>query len=70
MTATGPTSAKRRPNFLFLFPDQHRPDWVPWNRDLPLRETVYSHVPTLFELAKKAGYTTAIVAGKSKFRRK
>ncbi len=39
-----------RPNFLFFFPDQHRPDWVPWKewwgsaagssvarQDLPLR---------------------------------
>lgn len=26
-----------RPNFLFFLPDQHRYDWVPWNRDLPLR---------------------------------
>jgi predicted AlkP superfamily pyrophosphatase or phosphodiesterase len=48
-----------------VIPRKHRIDW---NRDLPLRETVYSHVPTLLELATKAGYTTAIVAGKSKFR--
>ncbi len=26
-----------RPNFLFLFPDQHRPDWLGVNDDLPLR---------------------------------
>ena len=26
-----------RPNFLFLFPDQHRPDWLGCNPDLPLR---------------------------------
>lgn len=26
-----------RPNILFLFPDQHRYDWVGWNKDLPLR---------------------------------
>lgn len=48
-----------------VIPRKHRIDW---NRDLPLRETVYSHVPTLLELAKNAGYSTAIVAGKSKFR--
>lgn len=27
----------RRPNFLFLLPDQHRPDWLGVNPDLPLR---------------------------------
>lgn len=26
-----------QPNILFLFPDQHRPDWGGWNPDLPLR---------------------------------
>jgi arylsulfatase len=26
-----------RPNILLFLPDQHRPDWVPWNTDLPLR---------------------------------
>ena len=26
-----------RPNILFLFPDQHRPDWLGTNPDLPLR---------------------------------
>ncbi|HET7769759.1 MAG TPA: sulfatase-like hydrolase/transferase [Chloroflexota bacterium] len=45
MTATSTTSATRLPNFLFFFPDQHRPDWVPWNRDLPLR------MPTLQRIA-------------------
>jgi arylsulfatase A-like enzyme len=38
-------SQVERPNVLFLFPDQHRPDWVPWNRELPLR------MPTLQRLA-------------------
>lgn len=38
-----------------------------WNRDLDLRAPVYAKVPTLFELAKRAGYTTALAAGKSKF---
>ena len=28
---------RTRPNFLIFLPDQHRPDWVPWNEDLPLR---------------------------------
>lgn len=38
-----------------------------WNADLPLKEMVYPKADTIFELAKKAGYTTALVAGKSKF---
>jgi predicted AlkP superfamily pyrophosphatase or phosphodiesterase len=38
-----------------------------WNGDLPLSQPVYPRSPTLFELAKKAGYSTALVAGKSKF---
>jgi Uncharacterized proteins of the AP superfamily len=40
---------------------------VEWNSDLPLNEPVYPRVPTVFELAKNAGYTTALIAGKSKF---
>lgn len=40
---------------------------VEWNRDLPFAEPVYPAVPTIFEMAKQAGYTTAVVAGKSKF---
>jgi len=40
---------------------------IEWNRDLPLSQPVYPRFPTLFELAKKSGYTTAMVAGKSKF---
>jgi len=40
---------------------------VEWNRDLPLSQRVYPARPTLFELAKHAGYTTAMAAGKSKF---
>ncbi len=40
---------------------------IEWNYDLPLAEPVYPKVPTLFELAKKAGYTTALAVGKSKF---
>jgi arylsulfatase A-like enzyme len=27
----------KQPNFLFFFPDQHRPDWLGVNPDLPLR---------------------------------
>jgi len=40
---------------------------IEWNRDLPFSEPVYSKVPTLFEMASRAGYTTALVAGKHKF---
>jgi len=40
---------------------------VLWNSDMPFSEPVYPAVPTLFELAKKAGLTTALVAGKHKF---
>jgi predicted AlkP superfamily pyrophosphatase or phosphodiesterase len=40
---------------------------IEWNRDLPFKEPVYPVVPTIFEMASKAGYTTALVAGKSKF---
>jgi predicted AlkP superfamily pyrophosphatase or phosphodiesterase len=38
-----------------------------WNQDLPFSEPVYPAVPTLFELAHNAGYSTALIAGKSKF---
>lgn len=41
---------------------------ITWNDDGPDGETVhYPNYPTLFELAKKAGYTTALVGAKSKF---
>jgi arylsulfatase A-like enzyme len=38
-----------------------------WNEDLPLTHPVYPAFPTIFELAKQAGYTTAMAAGKAKF---
>jgi len=40
---------------------------IEWNRDLPFSEPVFSKVPTIFEMASGAGYTTALVAGKHKF---
>jgi arylsulfatase A-like enzyme len=40
---------------------------IQWNSDLPLRHPVYPMFPTIFELAKQGGYTTAMVAGKAKF---
>src|SRR5689334_9204635 len=47
-----------------LIPRRHE---VEWNWDLPLAKPVYPHGQTLFEVAKKAGYSTAMAAGKSKF---
>src|SRR5262245_52972596 len=38
-----------------------------WNGDLALKEPVYPNFPTIFELAKRAGLSTAVVAGKVKF---
>lgn len=40
---------------------------IEWNEDLPLLHPIYPKVPTLFALARKWNYTTAIVSGKSKF---
>ncbi|MDB6094164.1 MAG: hypothetical protein JWM32_1726 [Verrucomicrobia bacterium] len=40
---------------------------VEWNRDLPFSEPVYPNVPTVMEMATKAGYDTAMITGKSKF---
>ena len=43
-------------------PERHR---ILWNSDIP--KPVYPKVPTIFEVAKGAGLTTAMVTGKSKF---
>jgi arylsulfatase A-like enzyme len=40
---------------------------IVWNEDLEFVKPVYPKVPTVMELANRAGYTTAMVAGKSKF---
>jgi predicted AlkP superfamily pyrophosphatase or phosphodiesterase len=40
---------------------------IEWNRVLPFSEPVFPNVPTIFEMATRAGYTTALVAGKPKF---
>ncbi len=40
---------------------------IQWNVDLPLAKPIYPNYPTLFQLAKRAGYTTAMAAGKAKF---
>lgn len=47
-----------------LIPRRHG---IEWNADLPLAAPVYPAGQTLFEAATKAGYTTAMIAGKSKF---
>lgn len=41
---------------------------IGWNSNLQLQTMVYPLRPTLFELAKQAGYTTAMISGKTKFR--
>lgn len=41
---------------------------ITWNTNLALQTMIYPHYPTLFETAKDAGYTTALVSGKTKFR--
>ncbi len=47
-----------------VIPQKHG---IEWNHDLPFNTNVWPNVPTLFEMAVKSGYTTALVAGKSKF---
>jgi arylsulfatase A-like enzyme len=46
-------------------PEKHG---IVWNNDRPIDHARYPAWPTLFELAKEAGYTTAMVAGKSKLK--
>lgn len=46
-----------------VVPERHG---INFNNDGP-EETIYPTVPTLFELAKRVGYTTGIASGKSKF---
>ena len=45
-------------------PQRHQ---IEWNYDVPLSQPVYPSVPTIFELAHKAGLRTAMVVAKSKF---
>jgi arylsulfatase A-like enzyme len=47
-----------------VIPRKHE---VEWNKDLPLSTPVYPKFPTLFAVAKHAGLTTAMAAGKMKF---
>ena len=45
-------------------PEKHG---VNWNVDLPMFKHSYPNVPTVLEMATRAGYMTAMIAGKSKF---
>jgi arylsulfatase A-like enzyme len=45
-------------------PGRHQ---IAWNQDLPLAKPVYPKGRTLFDIAKAYGYSTAMIAGKSKF---
>lgn len=47
-----------------VVPNKHN---ILWNSDLPFATQVYPRVPTLMEMATKAGYSTAMIAGKRKF---
>lgn len=40
---------------------------VLWNDDLPVGQARYPEYPTILEMATNAGYSTAMIAGKSKF---
>ena len=41
---------------------------ISWNSDdLPFLETIYPGKPTVMEMARRAGYSTAMAAGKTKF---
>jgi predicted AlkP superfamily pyrophosphatase or phosphodiesterase len=39
---------------------------IVWNGEMPFKEPVYPKRPTLFQLAKAAGYSTGMAAGKDK----
>ncbi|HEV2292651.1 MAG TPA: ectonucleotide pyrophosphatase/phosphodiesterase [Tepidisphaeraceae bacterium] len=45
-------------------PEKHG---ITFNKDVPEEELFYPEYPTIFELAKKQGLSTALAAGKSKF---
>src|SRR5215218_1539354 len=48
-----------------VIPQRHG---IMWNEDLPLERPVYPKFPTIFELAHNAGYSTALISGKGKFK--
>lgn len=47
-----------------VVPRKHR---IYWNDPLPLETPIYPARPTIFEMARRNGYTTAMVMGKAKF---
>jgi len=48
-----------------VIPQRHG---IMWNDDIPLKTPVYPKFPTLFDVAHAAGYSTALVSGKGKFK--
>src|SRR5439155_23571961 len=48
-----------------VIPQRHG---ILWNDDIPLKTPVYPKFPTLFDIAHAAGYSTALVSGKGKFK--
>jgi len=63
-TALGTTLPSHTSMLTAVKPRKHG---ILWNTDLPLKAAIYPNYPTLFELARRAGYTTAMAAGKAKF---
>jgi predicted AlkP superfamily pyrophosphatase or phosphodiesterase len=63
-TAVGTTLPSHTSMLTGVIPTRHG---IEWNRDLDFATPVFPRVPTLFELAKKSGYSTAMVTGKTKF---
>lgn len=47
-----------------VVPRKHR---IYWNDPLPLETPIYPSRPTIFEMARRTGYSTAMVMGKAKF---
>jgi predicted AlkP superfamily pyrophosphatase or phosphodiesterase len=64
-TATATTLPSHISMLTAVTPRKHG---IEWNDDLPLKEPVFSKHPAIFEMAHQAGYTTAMVAGKPKFK--
>lgn len=52
----------RRPNILFFFPDQHRPDWLGGNPDLPLRTPHLDQLAANGTLFRRAYCTSPLCA--------
>ena len=63
-TAVSTTLPSHTSMLTAVSPRKHK---IEWNEDFPFAQPVYPFYPTIFEMAKKAGYSTAFVSGKSKF---